>query len=109
MSSTDTHEPVNDLDFGSGFTGRWVGWHPDRDLNPQYPIDEFPDSDRAVLMLKCPHGEGGIPINGETPSRQGNEGWTVQSWEPLTLTPSIRRRTECGCHGFITDGKWVPA
>lgn len=34
--------------------------------------------------------------------------WQVQSWEPLTLTPSLLCRT-CGNHGFIRDGKWVPA
>jgi hypothetical protein len=36
--------------------------------------------------------------------------WTVQSWEPLTLSPSIA----CGCkgcthHGYVRDGVWVPA
>lgn len=33
--------------------------------------------------------------------------WTVESLEPLTLSPSIR----CGCghHGWIQNGKWVPA
>lgn len=33
--------------------------------------------------------------------------WTVVSWEPLTLSPSIS--APCGLHGFITDGAWVPA
>ena len=33
--------------------------------------------------------------------------WQVQSWEPLTISPSLL----CGCgdHGFIREGKWVPA
>jgi hypothetical protein len=26
----------------------------------------------------------------------------------LTVTPSIHW-TDCGCHGFITDGEWVAA
>lgn len=34
--------------------------------------------------------------------------WTVQSWEPLTLSPSLRC-TVCGEHGFIRGGRWVPA
>lgn len=34
--------------------------------------------------------------------------WTVVQREPLTLTPSILC-TGCGCHGFITNGEWVPA
>ncbi|MDE2101836.1 MAG: hypothetical protein KGL39_31610 [Patescibacteria group bacterium] len=33
--------------------------------------------------------------------------WQVTSYEPLTISPSVL----CGCgdHGFIRDGKWVPA
>lgn len=34
--------------------------------------------------------------------------WTLVSLEPLTIQPSLRCLT-CGAHGFITDGKWVPA
>ncbi len=35
-------------------------------------------------------------------------GWTVVTKEPLTISPSILCG-ECGVHGFIRDGKWVPA
>jgi hypothetical protein len=33
--------------------------------------------------------------------------WSVECWEPLTLSPSLL----CGCgdHGFIREGKWVRA
>lgn len=34
--------------------------------------------------------------------------WTVVSEDPLTIKPSINNEA-CGLHGFITDGKWVPA
>jgi hypothetical protein len=34
--------------------------------------------------------------------------WDVLSVEPLTLSPSILCRT-CGAHGFVREGKWVPA
>lgn len=33
--------------------------------------------------------------------------WTVEQWDPLTLSPSIACRA-CGHHGFIRDGRWVP-
>ena len=33
--------------------------------------------------------------------------WTLKSREPLTLSPSIL--CSCGDHGFIREGKWVPA
>jgi hypothetical protein len=41
----------------------------------------------------------------------GPQGWTVQSREPLTVTPSIHCNPggtigEC-VHGWIRDGKWV--
>lgn len=34
--------------------------------------------------------------------------WDVVSKEPLTLHPSILRKP-CGLHGWIQNGKWVPA
>lgn len=34
--------------------------------------------------------------------------WRVESWDPLTLSPSLLCRI-CGNHGFIREGKWVPA
>lgn len=34
--------------------------------------------------------------------------WEVLSWNPLTLAPSLLC-TQCGNHGFVRDGKWVPA
>jgi hypothetical protein len=33
--------------------------------------------------------------------------WQVQSWDPLTVSPSLL--CSCGNHGFIREGKWVPA
>jgi hypothetical protein len=38
----------------------------------------------------------------------GHAVWTVESWAPLTLSPSLLCRT-CGHHGFIRAGSWVPA
>jgi hypothetical protein len=34
--------------------------------------------------------------------------WTVNSYDPLDLHPSILH-PDCGFHGFIRQGKWVPA
>lgn len=36
------------------------------------------------------------------------QGWTLEKLEPLTLSPSLLCR-QCGHHGFIRDGRWVPA
>lgn len=32
--------------------------------------------------------------------------WTVESWEPLTISPSLLIQP-CGFHGFIREGRWV--
>lgn len=34
--------------------------------------------------------------------------WTLHSLDPLTLSPSVLN-SPCGLHGFIREGKWVPA
>lgn len=42
------------------------------------------------------------------PGEPGGAEWDVVSWEPLTISPSLLC-LDCGAHGFIRDGKWVPA
>jgi hypothetical protein len=38
----------------------------------------------------------------------GSEKWTVESYEPLTLSPSLLcTMPDCGNHGYIRQGKWV--
>lgn len=90
------------IDLGGGFAYRFYVWSPDRKLNPQY--EGVPDLDPAGIILTCAHGvEGGVSFEGlpgEGPR------WTVESLDPLTLSPSID--TGC-CHGFIREGRWVPA
>lgn len=34
--------------------------------------------------------------------------WQVESWEPLTISPSLLCVT-CGHHGWIRGGRWVNA
>lgn len=53
---------------------------------------------------------GSVPFAGtgvDTGHRNGSR-WTVESWEPLTLSPSIQCQA-CPHHGWIRDGQWVPA
>ena len=98
-----------DIDFGSGYSGHFIGWHPDRALNPQY--DGVPDVERAMLLLTCPHGEGGVPLGHPGHAVYGESNshvWKVESWEPLTHSPSIHR-LDCGSHGFIRNGQWQAA
>lgn len=55
---------------------------------------------------RCVRGRmspGWIPFKPNRP-----DGWDLISVEPLTLSPSLLCRA-CGHHGFIRQGKWVPA
>lgn len=65
------------------------------------------DSDRHITWWHACAGHPGfdevpcgIPIRAS--------GWSVSSWDPLTVTPSLRC-LGCGTHGFITNGRWEPA
>lgn len=46
--------------------------------------------------------------NNHTMLPLGPEGWTVESKEPLTISPSILCGA-CNIHGFFREGKWVSA
>lgn len=47
--------------------------------------------------------------SGYAPVKPHNaDGWDVLQFEPLTLSPSLQCRA-CDHHGFITNGRWVPA
>lgn len=63
------------------------------------------------VAYKHPDGKGGI-CGGWVPYKSLTgwppNGWDVLSRDPLTLAPSLLCRI-CGHHGFIREGKWVPA
>jgi hypothetical protein len=77
--------------FGIDEDGQHIWWSHD------CQVDWFGDNSDVTLMRTEPQS---LPIN--------TTGWTVQSINPLTVTPSILC-TGCHTHGFITDGKWVTA
>jgi hypothetical protein len=92
----------------------YTRWAPDRDLNPQYA--GIPDVERwgAIIAHPRPDGAGqcssGLTFDGEaqrllSPDRPK---WMLVSAEPPTLQPSVLCM-RCGDHGFVTEGRWVPA
>lgn len=107
------------LDFGLGVRGTYTCWAPDRDLNPQYA--DVPDVDRYGMILDHPDARdpakrctSGITFDSPTAARLEPQRprWVVESWEPLTLSPSIlctESKGGCGLHGYIRAGQWVPA
>jgi hypothetical protein len=106
-----------DLDLGDGHWLRWTCWKPDRSIPSNAErFKDVPDDPRCGAIVthttdKTESGwcEGSIMFSGLTRDRSfpNHAAWTVESWEPLTLSPSLL----CGCgdHGFIRGGKWVRA
>jgi len=97
--------PSEIYDLGNGFTYIKFAWTCDRELNPQF--DDCPDVGWAGIIMTCPHGNQGtirFVISGH---RLYQGGWTVESWDPLTVSPSVQFLNPSCCHGFIREGKWV--
>ncbi len=46
-----------------------------------------------------------IPVS---PYPYPKEPWKLVARDPITLQPSVRYDC-CGLHGFVTNGRWVPA
>jgi hypothetical protein len=139
-------EMVPDLDLGDDHYLCWTRWEPD-DLPANrawlgIPEGPLPVVERwgAIVRHYRPDGtlcEGCITFDGEWQRRahqmhceaRAREGkpepppdptWTVESWEPLTCSPSLlcespvlgpdgRVIGTCGDHGFIRNGAWVRA
>lgn len=109
------------VDLGHDHVLRFHSWAPDRDLNPQY--DGVADIERFGASIEHLHAKTGkrcvSGITFDTPEIQrvleisrsrggiGGAVWQVQSWEPLTISPSVL--CSCGDHGFIRNGRWEPA
>jgi hypothetical protein len=106
------------IPIGDDHAISYYGWAPDRDLNPQYA--DWPDAPKAgchvAHVLRPDDGQawcrergycmGAIMFEGQLPPGDGSY-WQVQSWEPLTVSPSLL--CHCGDHGFIREGRWVRA
>ena len=100
------------IDLGDDHQMLWLSWDPDRRLNPQYEGLPSVEKYAADIRHKTPSGDycmGYITIDSEVARRvgTGSPTWNVESWEPLTLSPSLL--CHCGDHGFIREGRWVRA
>lgn len=100
------------FDLGDDHWLEFNSWNPDRELNPHFA--HLPDVEKfgATVGHLKPDGSpccGAItfdgPVQRELVPERGR--WQVQSWEPLTVSPSLL--CQCGDHGFIRGGKWIRA
>jgi hypothetical protein len=109
--------PADALDLGDGHWLVFTAWSPDRELNPQYDGIASVDRYGAIIYHTSDKTETGLCVGGivfDSPTaraieREGRPMWAVQSWEPLTISPSLLCWQPCGDHGFIREGKWVRA
>jgi len=106
-------DPSRFTDLGHNHFMQFMGFHPDRALNPQYA--DVPDVERYSVWVAHETKDGkpcqsAITLDSPTARRIDTRGvfWPVVSWEPFTVTPSLLC-VACGDHGFIREGKWVPA
>ena len=139
-------ELVPDLDLGDDHYLVWTRWAPD-DLPANRAWLGLPDGEPLPVVERWgatvrhyrPDGtlcEGGIEfdgpwqrkvhaLNAEASRREGREPprwvvWTVECWEPLTVSPSLlcqapildadgKQVGACGDHGYIRRGQWQRA
>jgi hypothetical protein len=87
--------------IGHGVTIRWVQW---REHNPAGVIEEHDRPDGAGRCVSSVL----FDLPGIREAFPGRHVWQVPSLNPLTLTPSLLC-TACGHHGYIRNGRWVPA
>lgn len=95
------------LDLGEGRTLRFFIWQNEEVV----AFDEYHPSLKDTQLHKageeCVAG-GYFDVPDCPPGIPDSQRWTVESWDPLTLSPSILCRI-CGNHGWIRDGKWISA
>jgi hypothetical protein len=104
------------IDLGDGHRLTFHRWAPDRALNPQY--DDLPDVERYGATIEHRHHVTGVQHTGgvtfDGPVQRAHAGrpeainralWQVESWDPLTLSPSVL--CDCGDHGYVRNGRWI--
>lgn len=65
------------------------------------------EHDRPDGGGRC-HGGVYFDLPGMRDTFREDQLWQVESWEPLTISPSLLCRI-CGHHGWIKEGRWVSA
>lgn len=106
--------PNEPIDLGHGHTIQFIAWKPDRGLPENAErYRDMPDNPRCGAVVKHPSPDGecarvGSYIGLDPNMNTSDATWQILQDEPLTLAPSLLCM-RCGDHGWIRDGRWVPA
>jgi hypothetical protein len=96
----DVFEGPNVKDLGCGVKVVFTTW---REHDPGGMIEEH---DRPDGKGRC-RGSILFDVPGAADAFPGVPRWTLESVDPLTLSPSLLC-TMCGHHGFVRSGCWEP-
>lgn len=109
-----------DLSYTEEERARWHGRHQAKPLDLGSGVRaEFttmysdPTDAKAGLILSHIHDDGLVcesSVTFDVPAAAAvtHAKWRVVSLDPLHIEPSVLVRP-CGLHGFIREGRWVPA
>lgn len=102
------------VDLGHGVSYRKFQWKPDRDIPENAErYKDIPDVEWAGITVVFPGGcEGSVMFDIPALKKldfSNTDYWTVESYDPLTISPSIQCRKHPEHHGFIKEGKWIPS
>lgn len=95
----DDAAPHGSPDHGGDTLVGIIHWHPRPDGQPG-DLDEGMCGGAVLFVRSTSPSEAQRPI------------WELHSLDPLHLEPSIlcnAAKGGCGSHGWIRDGRWVPA
>lgn len=97
------------LDFGYGVLGRWVVSKDGTKIGllESHPMPNPPVPGRRCMgsiYFDTPEAAAAAPEH----FARGWARWQLHSLDPLDVSPSLLCRT-CGHHGFIRQGRWIPA
>jgi hypothetical protein len=96
------------IDLGSD---HWMSWYVLYSNSEQrtgiivwHPLTPACEEQGCTFLGSC---GGSVPF--DIPENESVDGpkWSVESWDPLTLSPSLL--CHCGDHGWIREGRWVIA
>lgn len=86
------------------------------DIGHDIQISAWENADGTQLGVNVWHdcaynyGPAGVAFDSDAARDLWPRGvfWKLESRDPLTISPSIHC-LNCGLHGFVRDGRWVPA